>query len=162
MISTARFLFVFALAVVYPPMTGTAADPLNVGPLRLISPWARATPVSFSSTVHGAAFVEISNTGAEPDWLIAADSTAAMMAGIHETTMVDGIMKMRPIDRVEIPAGGSILLRPGGPHIMLMNLTAPLRKGATISVSLTFEKAGRIDLAILVAAIGARAAPRNH
>lgn len=157
MIPAARAIFV--LAVAWLPATGMAADPVNLDALRLIMPWTRATPPGATT---GAVFVEIRNTGDEPDWLIAADSAGAGMAGIHETTMTNGVMKMRRIDRVEIPAGGSILLKPGGLHIMLVRLAAPLRKGATVSVSLTFEKAGRVELAVPIAELGAIAPPHSH
>lgn len=159
MISASRVVFAFVMAVACLPATGMATDPVSLGPLRLIAPWARATP---ASAANGAAFLEIRNTGAESDWLIAADSPVAGMAGIHKTAMTDGVMKMRPIDKVEIPAGGSILLKPGGLHIMLMKLAAPLQKGSTVAVSLTFEKAGRVELAVPVTGPGAMAPPHSH
>lgn len=159
MTSTIRVFLAAMLAVAVLPVTGMAADPVSVGALRLVAPWVRATP---AAAVNGAAFVEIRNAGTESDWLVAVDTTAAAMAGIHETTMVAGVMKMRPVDRVEIPAGGSVLLKPGGLHIMLMKLAAPLRTGTTISVSFTFEKAGRVELAIPVAGLGATSPPHKH
>lgn len=159
MTATIRALLAVVLAIAVLPAAGLPADPVGVGSLRLIAPWTRATP---PAATNGAAFVEIRNTGAESDWLIAASSPAAGMTSIHETTMTDGVMKMRPAGKIEIPAGGSVLLKPGSLHIMLMKLKFPLQEGATVSVSLTFEKAGRVELAIPVAKPGAKAAPHGH
>lgn len=159
LISTMRLLFALALAGVWLPGPGIAAEPASLGPLRLVAPWTRATP---APAANGAVFVEIRNVGPESDWLIAADSAAAGMAGIHETAVEAGVMRMRPVNRVEIPPGGSILLKPGGLHIMLLKLAAPLQEGTKVSVDLVFETAGRITLAVPVGGPGAMAAPPHN
>jgi len=112
--------------------------------------WARTSP---KSAANGAVYLTLaSDTG---DALVKAsvDPSVAAMVEIHETKMAGtsmgstsmgggtGEMTMSPVDRIEIPAGGQTKLEPGGFHIMLMNLAAPLENGSTIKVTLTFETA---------------------
>lgn len=101
---------------------------------------------------NGAAFMVIRNSDAGDDRLIAVASDAAHLVQLHShTDMGDGVMKM---DHAKagfvIPAGGSHALARGGDHVMLMGLTRPLPEGATISLTLTFEKAGAVTLDIPV------------
>lgn len=70
-------------------------------------------------------------------------------------TMDGGVMRMRRKDAVDIPARGSVELAPGGTHLMLVGLKAPLKAGTTIAVSLQFDKAGRTDVTVKVRPIGA-------
>lgn len=129
------------------------AHDFKAGPLTIGHPWARATPPG--AKVAGG-YLTIENTGAEPDRLIAATVEIAGRAEIHEMAVVDGVMKMRPLDNgVEIPAGGSVELKPGGYHLMLMDLKQPLKEGEGFSGTLTFEKAGTVDVAYDIESIGA-------
>lgn len=136
-----------------------AADPVAVGDLRIVAPWARA---SAGSAANGAAYLEIHNTGSDSDWLVAAESPVAMMTHIHETTVEDGVMKMRPVEGLEIPAGATVALKPHGLHIMFMKLHAPLAQGDAIALTLVFEKAGRVELTVPVAGPGAMEPPAAH
>lgn len=104
-------------------------------------PYARATP---PNARNGAAYATINSTTG--DRLLSVVTAAAKMAEIHETTVQDGVARMREIEGgLEIPAGGAVTLAPGGKHIMLMGLTGPLAEGAEITLTLTFEKAGEIE-----------------
>lgn len=141
------------------PASVRAADPVSAGDLHIVAPWARA---SAPSAANGAAYLEIRNTGVESDWLVGAESPAAMMTHIHETSMEGGVMKMRPVEGVEIPAGASVVLKPHGLHIMLMKLHAPLAEGQSIALTLVFEKAGRVELSVPVAGPGAMEPPMQH
>lgn len=106
--------------------------------------FARASAMSTART--GAVYMTLKNHGTAADRLVAVITEAAMSAGIHETLMEDGVAKMRPVEVFDIPAGGSVELKPGGYHIMLMGLKAPLKKGGTIMLQLKFERAGLVDV----------------
>jgi copper(I)-binding protein len=71
------------------------------------------------------------------------------------------VMRMRPVDGVEIRAGQTVTLRPGGFHLMLIGLSQPLRQGETVPVTLRFERAGDVQVALSVQAAGARE-PASH
>ena len=86
----------------------------------------------------------------EADRLVGASSPAAEAAQIHKTESVDGVMKMREAGPLEIPAMGTLEMKPGGYHIMLMGLKQPLKEGDTLEVTLTFEKAGQVAVKVPV------------
>ncbi|EPX85420.1 copper chaperone PCu(A)C [Salipiger mucosus] len=92
----------------------------------------------------GAAFMQIENTGAEDDRLVAVDSEAAMKVELHtHVDMGDGVVKMTEVEEgFAIPAGGHHMLARGGDHVMFMGVTQPFEHGGTVTVTLTFEKAG--------------------
>jgi copper(I)-binding protein len=87
-------------------------------------------------------YVLIENRGPEADALLGASSDAAKTVELHETRQEGGVMRMRPLAAVEVPAGGRIEMKPGGQHIMLLGLTRDLRPGDKVTVRLRFEKAG--------------------
>jgi len=97
----------------------------------------------------------IVNTGASDDRLIAASSPIARMAELHETKEVNGVVKMTPVPVLEIKAGTKVILAPGGLHIMLMDLKAPLKPGQSFPLTLSFEKAGMVDFTVKVQKAGA-------
>ena len=131
---------------------GAAAAEFRIGGITVENPWARAT-TSMAKT--GAAFMTIRNGGTEPDRLVAVTSGVAKRAGLHQTLMEGGVMKMRPAGAVEVPAGGVARLEPGGYHVMFTGLAAPLRKGASFPLTLRFEKAGEIEVEVVVMKAGA-------
>jgi len=98
--------------------------------------WARATVPHQKA---GGAFMTL--TASSDTRLVAASSPAAAVAEIHEMKMEGNVMKMNEIEALELPAGKAVELRPGGYHLMLMQLAKPLEAGSTIPVSLTFEDA---------------------
>lgn len=107
-----------------------------------------ASPVAMST---GAVFLTITNDGDEPDRLIAGETVAAKTVEIHEVADVSGVMTMRPLmDGLEIPAGESVELKPGGYHIMLIGLTGDLMPGKSFDLTLTFEQAGEITVTALI------------
>lgn len=120
-------------------------------------PWARA---SSATAAAGAAYMKIQNTGAAADALIGASSPAATTVEVHETLVMGspaprasgdgGMMGMQPVKRLEIPAGGSVELKPGSYHIMLIGLKQDLKPGDTIEIALTFEKVGQIKVTATV------------
>ncbi|MGV8855903.1 MAG: copper chaperone PCu(A)C [Devosia sp.] len=129
---------------------------VHLGPLNISVPFARAT---LPNAPVGGAFFTIENTGTEPDRLISASSPAAGDVQIHEMAMQGDVMKMRELpDGLEIPAGQTVALTPGGFHLMFMGLKQAFVEGETVPVTLVFEKAGTVDLALPVMGIAADAA----
>jgi copper(I)-binding protein len=114
--------------------------------------WARATSPGAKT---GAVYLTIMDHGG-PDRLIGFATPVASMAQLHETTMQGDVMKMRQIDGLAVTDKGPVTLAPGGYHVMLMGLKGPLRQGETFPLSVTFEKAGTIQITVAVEAIGAR------
>jgi hypothetical protein len=91
---------------------------------------------------NSAAYMTIRNAGANVDRLILAESDVAQAVELHIGEMVDGVMSMRKVEGIEVPAGGTAELAPGGLHIMLINLTRELNPGDMVNLRLTFENAG--------------------
>ena len=103
--------------------------------------WVR---VPMNAAGPAAAYLRIANTGSGADALVSVSSPAADAVELHESMMGDdGSMGMRPIDELAIPAGGSVELKPGGAHLMLIGLTSPLAAGGTVQLRLTFKSGDR-------------------
>lgn len=113
-------------------------------------PWVRATPGGSKIT---AAFMEIRSEGG--DKLVAVKSPSAGRAEVHTHVMDGDVMKMRRVDALEIAKGGAKVLKPGGDHVMLMDVKDPLKEGDLVKLTLTFEKAGDIEVEATVEAPGA-------
>lgn len=141
--------------------TAQADAQVQLGDLALSAPFTRATPPN--APVAGG-FVTIANTGSEDDRLVAAraDDVAGRME-IHEMAMEGDVMKMRQLsDGLPIPAGQSVELKPGGYHVMFMELKKPLVEGETVNVTLVFEKAGEIELPFAVGPRNANMGDAGH
>ena len=144
------------LALVVMALPAVAHDYM-VGKLHIDQPWTRATPGG--AKVAGG-YVTITNNGSESDRLVAVRADFSADPQLHEMSMHDGVMIMRPVEGgIEIPAGQTVELKPGGLHIMFMGLSEQLRKDETRKVTLVFEKAGEIDLDFPVAPIGSKEPP---
>lgn len=129
------------------------AGMVKVGSLVIEQPWSRATPGG--ANVAGG-YVKITNTGSAPDQLVSASLTGSGHGEIHEMAVKDGVMSMRPLkDGLTIPAGGSVVLAPGGYHLMFMDLTQPLKEGESVKGRLVFEKAGPVEVTFQIRGIGA-------
>ena len=134
---------------------GALARDYRLGAIEIGQPWARATPATAES---GGGYLTLTNTGTTPDRLIAVKSPAAGKVEIHEMRMDGNIMRMRALDKgVDIPPGATVELKPGGFHVMFMGLKAPFAKDAKVPATLVFEKAGSIDVELMVQAMGAQA-----
>lgn len=121
--------------------------------IQIDKPWARATPAGAKT---GAAYMTIDNKSDQPDRLTGASSDVAKTLQIHEMKVVDGVMKMREIPGgLPVPAGGSVTLKPGGYHVMLIGLNKALKKGEKIPLTLVFEKAGKVSIEVPVESMGA-------
>ncbi len=106
-------------------------------------PWVRAVP---PVSTMSAAFMEIENEGDEADYLVGVSSPIAEVSEIHTTIMQDGMMKMRRLKEVKIPAGESVEFKPGGKHIMLINLKKHPKPGDRVKLVLEFKKSGKIEV----------------
>lgn len=151
-------VFVLALAGQVPAW----AHDYELGSLRVEHPWARA---SIGPAKTGAAYLTVFNLGEEVDRLIAVETPAAKRAELHTHLVEDGIMKMRPVEAIEVAPGEPAVLRPGGLHVMMMGLVAPLEEGTTFPLTLTFEKAGSITIETVVdeaTAMGPEGAMPGH
>ena len=142
-------LFALALALFALP---TPAHAQEAGGLVVSQPWARATPPGASV---GGGYATIRNTGPEPDRLVGFASPLAERGEVHEMSVESGIMRMRPMPVVEVKPGESLVLKPGGLHLMFMELRAPLRQGEPVKGVLRFERAGPIEVEFGVARPGA-------
>jgi len=138
------------LAVIAP---AAATDAVKVGDLELSGLWTRATPPKAPSA---GGYLTIVNTGKDPDRLIGAATPMAGKADLHAMAMKNGVMTMRPIEGSDIPAGGTVALDPDGLHIMFTALKGALKQGGTMPVTLTFEKAGKVEVLLEVLSVGAR------
>ncbi|HEV2673490.1 MAG TPA: copper chaperone PCu(A)C [Aliidongia sp.] len=137
-------------AAILAQQTQSAAQSPAAAPVQVTQAWARATP---GKSTIGAAYATV--TAPAGDRLVAAATPVAGAAQLHEHTMDGGIMKMRQVDAVPLPAGQAVTLSPGGYHIMLMDLKAPLVAGQSFPLTLTFEKAGAVETTVTVGGVGA-------
>ena len=120
--------------------------------IRIEKPWTRATA---PGAAVGGGFATIRNTGKTADRLVSASSPVAASVELHEMAMVRDVMKMREVKALDLPANGVIELKPGGYHLMLMGLKAPLKQGEKAPVTLKFEKAGEMKVELSVESLGA-------
>lgn len=119
--------------------------------------WSRAQMAGRNGAVY------LTLTGKEGgDRLTGASSPAAGKVELHESVMDQGVMKMREVKEMPVPAGGKVTLQPGGLHLMLMNLKQPLKEGETVSVTLVFEKAGAVTTMATIAKAGAAMPDAGH
>jgi periplasmic copper chaperone A len=146
---------IVALAVA--PLVAAAAQAADydVGSMHISAPWARATPKGAAS---GAAYMTITNNGKTADKVSCVSSDASAECQIHSMTMDNGVMQMRPVEGgLEIKPGETVTLKPGGFHMMLLNLKHPLEQGNSLKATLKFDAAGTVDVDYPIAGIGAAA-----
>ncbi|WP_157271111.1 copper chaperone PCu(A)C [Azohydromonas aeria] len=125
--------------------------------------WARPT---VAGQPVGAGYLKLHNTGATPDRLLGASTGAAERVELHNMFMSGDVMRMRQVEAIDVPAGATVELGPGGLHLMLMGLKAPLTAGQRLPLVLRFEKAGEVKTELQVgqraAAAGASAPSHQH
>ena len=129
-------------------IAGSAAA--QTGQIDVQNAWARATP---GKAENGAAYLTI--VSPEANRLTGVSTPEANKAELHSMTMEGGVMKMRPLSEIDLPAGKPVTLKPGGMHIMLLGLKQSLKKGDTFPLTLSFEKGGAKEVAVAVEAPGA-------
>lgn len=132
---------------------GVQAHAFTAGLLVIENPWTRATPVGAKL---GGGYLTITNNGSEPDRLIGGSIPRAGRVEIHEMKMEADVMRMRALPNgLEVAPGSSVQLKPGGYHVMFMELKEPFKQGETVKGELRFEKAGVVPVEFKVETIGA-------
>ncbi|NTU82630.1 MAG: copper chaperone PCu(A)C [Chloroflexales bacterium] len=154
-----------------------AAPAATLGALTINDPWVRpatpmarvATPMPEATPMAGATeesmggmdmgattntggYLTITNSGSEPDFLVSASVSPELVEAVELHTMIDegGVMKMRPVEKIEVPANGEAVLKPGGFHVMFIGVKKELKDGDVVKLSLTFEKAGTVEVDAVV------------
>jgi hypothetical protein len=132
----------FAACVLVAPCLAAA------GPIELRDAYAHATS---TAQPVGAGFVNIVNSGTA-DRLVGASCSCSQTVELHSMSMDGGVMKMRKLDAIDVPAKGKVTLEPGGVHLMLIGLKAPLAEGQDVPLELRFDKAGALKTVVKVKA----------
>jgi periplasmic copper chaperone A len=130
-----------------------SAAEVKAGDLVITQAWSRATP---GGAKVGGGYLTIENKGTTPDRLIGGSADAAAKVQVHEMSMNNGVMTMRPVEGgLVIEPGKTVKLAPGGFHLMLLDLKGPLKQGDKLPLTLEFEKAGKVSIVLDVGGIGA-------
>lgn len=142
------------LAMCAAAASATAAEPSCV---TVREGWVRLPP---PGVTMAAGYVEIHNGCRTPVTVVAAGSKAFGDVSLHETTLVDGVSRMRAVERLPIAPGSSVTLKPGGLHLMLMQPEVPLAKGGQVPLRLSLEDGRKVDAMLAVRADAPRSAAR--
>ena len=130
------------------------ADEVKAGDLVISQAWTRATP---NGAKIGTGYFTIENKGTTADKLVGVSGEVSDKIEVHEMSMNNGVMKMRPVDGgLTIEPGKTVKLAPSGYHLMIMDLKSPLKQGGKVPVTLEFEKAGKVAVTLDVQGIGAQ------
>jgi copper(I)-binding protein len=147
-----RIAGLLASIVVLNAVAQPAPAPIKAGALQIEAPWLRATP---GGAKVGAGYLRITNTGSEADRLTGASMPLSARGEVHEMTMQNGVMHMGPLAQgLAIPPGKTVELKPGGFHLMFLDLKGALQQGEKVDVTLTFEKAGSVTVPFPVQGLG--------
>ena len=145
-------LFLTMGAIVSITLSGTvSAQNALIGPIKIENAYTRATMPG--QQVAGG-FMKIENKSGPADQLVSVSSPISGEVQLHEMSMEGNVMKMRQVQGIAVPAGGAVELKPGGLHIMFINIKAPLTAGETVPVKLKFAKAGEVELKMPVNVMG--------
>jgi copper(I)-binding protein len=130
------------------------AEEVKAGDLVITQAWSRATP---SGAKIGSGYFTIENKGTTADRLVGISADVAGKVEVHEMAMKNGVMTMRPLAAgLTIDPGKTVILAPGGYHLMMFDLKRPLKQGDALPVTLEFEKAGRVKVSLDVQGVGAQ------
>ncbi|UTW06634.1 copper chaperone PCu(A)C [Pseudomonas benzenivorans] len=123
------------------------AHEYSAGELHVAHPWSREMPPVAPTA---AAYFVVHNRGQQADRLVGVQTPVAGKAEMHEHVHADGLMKMQQVQSVEVPAGGELKFAPMGYHVMLFDLKQQAKEGERFPLTLTFEKAGEIQVDVAV------------
>ncbi len=129
------WLSLVLMTLTLPALAGTAADDV-----RIVDPWAREMPPTVKTS---AGFLTMENHGSADHALVGAESPCCGHVELHTHVHDNGVMRMRPVEKMPVPAGGVTKLQPGGLHLMLMQLKRPLHAGEKLPITLIFEDGSR-------------------
>jgi len=134
------------------------AHQFKLGAITIGHPYARATAAGQPT---GGGYMSFANAG-PADKLVAISADVSTSVELHSMTMEGDVMRMRQVDAIELAAGKTVELKPGGYHVMFVGLKAPLKAGDKFPVKLKFEKAGEVEVIVNVEAPAAAAAEHKH
>ena len=136
-----------ALAFSIPGIALSQSAAVSAGDLRIEQAWARPLP---AVSKNGAVYMTLINGGTAAVSLTAASTPVAERVEIHTHVHENGMMMMRPVEKIELPAGGGAVLEPGGLHLMLFGINRPMTEGTEFPVMLRFERAGELEISVRV------------
>jgi len=142
----------FAAFLVHPASSQSG----NAQSIQVVNAWARATPLGAR---NGAAYMILVNSSASDDQLIGVSSPVAGAAQIHNMSLSNGVMMMRPAPAIDVKAGATVSLDPEGFHVMLLDLKQPLVQGHSFPLTLFFKKFGRLQVSAKIGGMGDTSAP---
>jgi periplasmic copper chaperone A len=149
-------IIMFALVVA----SAAGAHEYKIGAIEIVHPWSRATPKG--ANVAGGYF-KLKNSGVTPDRLLGGSTEAGGRFEVHEMVMDGSVMRMRALaNGVEIKPGETVEFKPGAFHVMILDLKKPLQQGERFKGTLSFEKAGSVEVEYVVDAIGGAAGAHGH
>lgn len=134
------------------------AGAAQAGEITVTDVWARAS----AGMGNGAVFLTINNAGDSADKLIGASTPAAKIAQLHTHLEEGGVMRMRQIEGIDLPTGSHVQLKPGGMHVMLMDLSAPLKEGESFPLTLTFDKASPVTVTVTIGGVSSMGMPMRQ
>lgn len=142
------YSLVSSLILLFALCASTFAHDYNVGDLVIDHPHI---PATVAAAPVAAGYLNIKNNGTEADRLVSISARFSEKQQIHTMVMVEGVMRMRPLkEGIEIPAGGEVVLKRGGNHLMFMKLSEQMQAGELRDVTLVFEKAGEVTIGMIV------------
>lgn len=157
--TTLRFLASFALVSLL-TVSAARSEEVKAGELVISNGWSRATP---GGAKIGSGYLTIVNKGTTGDKLLSGVSAVSGKVELHEMTMNKGVMTMRPLgEGLPVGPGQTVQLTPGGLHLMLTDLKAPLKQGDKVPLTLQFEKAGSVNVMLDVQGVGAKGPGMNQ
>lgn len=144
--------FIWCIAALL--LVSCGQQPASQGPAVTVSDvWARPARMAGDGHEMGmtsAVYFVLRNRGSQADRLVAASTAVAGRVELHETRQEGDMMRMAPVQTVEIPAGGEVVFKPGGLHVMLMDLKRDLKVGDSFELTLKFERAGELTVTVPV------------
>ena len=143
-----------ALAIAAPAL----AHSYKAGDLAVGHPWSRPA----AAGMNGAGYLTVTNSGKAADVLVAVEAPVAARVEIHQASTVGGVMRMKKLHGLPIPAGATVALKPGGDHLMLLKLKQPLKIGDKVPATLVFKRAGRVEVTLNVQAPPAETSAHHH
>lgn len=156
-----HFLHALAATLALCSTSALQAHEVKAGDIVVLHPYALP---SLKGAPNGIGFIDLKNTGRQPDRLIKAASPAVGRVELHEMKMQGDVMQMRELDGIAIAPGATVRMAPGGLHMMLMQLARPLSAGDKLPITLTFERAGTVNTELWVQPRdeGAKAMDAHH
>ena len=128
-------------------VSGDEPRVVRAGAIVISDAWTRPTAAGMPM---GVAYLRVRNEGASDDAIVSASTPAAARVEIHQTTLADGMARMRPMREILVPAKGTVAIAPGGIHLMLVDMEAPIAVGTRVPLVLQFRRAGRVATSLAV------------